>query len=170
MATTAVDTMTAIDSSVITQRSARSNSHARIARTPVDSTNARGIDVPEVSRRLRIKKKYRHVAAVHSRPQTTCLSHDAAEIPSFLGFRNLMVIVLGKLTLLPGKLKKTYLTAGPVVVGNLRLMIENFNKVCQSPADQLVSTNHPPSMEFSYAYDATTTNGTTSSSEPPFSS
>ena len=82
--------------STLTQRSARANGRAQSAQTPINSANAPAIDVPEVSRRLRIKKKYRHVAAVHSRPQNTVLSHDAAEIPSFLGFRNLMVIVLGK--------------------------------------------------------------------------
>lgn len=38
----------------------------------------------------------RHVAAVHSKNRTSCLSHDSAEMPSFLGFRNLMVIVLSE--------------------------------------------------------------------------
>ncbi|KAH6668868.1 MBOAT, membrane-bound O-acyltransferase family-domain-containing protein [Halenospora varia] len=55
-----------------------------------------------------LKKKYRHVAAAHSQPRTSCLSHDSETSPSFLGFRNLMVIVL--------------------IVGNLRLMIENLKK------------------------------------------
>lgn len=41
------------------------------------------------------EKPYRHVFAVHSRPKTSCLSHDSKETPSFLGFRNLMVIMLG---------------------------------------------------------------------------
>ena len=41
--------------------------------------------------------KYRHIAAVHSMPRTSCLSHDSETAPSFLGFRNLMVIVLGAL-------------------------------------------------------------------------
>ncbi|KAK5989956.1 Acyl-CoA retinol O-fatty-acyltransferase [Cladobotryum mycophilum] len=54
------------------------------------------------------QKKYRHVAAVHSTSRPSCLSHDSPVAPSFLGFRNLMVIVL--------------------VVGNLRLMIENIQK------------------------------------------
>jgi diacylglycerol O-acyltransferase-1 len=40
------------------------------------------------------QKKYRHVAAVHSKPRTSCLSHDSPTTPSFIGFRNLMVIVL----------------------------------------------------------------------------
>lgn len=88
---TAVESRTV--NSTLTQRSARANGHAQ---TPLNSANVPAIDVPEVSRRLRIKKKYRHVAAVHSRPQNTVLSHDATEIPSFLGFRNLMVIVLGE--------------------------------------------------------------------------
>ena len=42
------------------------------------------------------QKKYRHVAAVHSQTRPSCLSHDSDAAPSFLGFRNLMVIVLGK--------------------------------------------------------------------------
>ena len=41
------------------------------------------------------QQKYRHVAAVHSKSRASCLSHDATVAPSFLGFRNLMVIVLG---------------------------------------------------------------------------
>ena len=40
--------------------------------------------------------KYRHVAAVHSKPRTSCLSHDSDSAPSFLGFRNLMVLVLSR--------------------------------------------------------------------------
>ena len=40
------------------------------------------------------KIKYRHIAAVHSRARTSCLSHDSDASPSFLGFRNLMVLVL----------------------------------------------------------------------------
>lgn len=51
---------------------------------------------------------YRHVAAIHNKSQPSCLSHDSSATPSFLGFRNLMVISL--------------------VVGNVRLMIENITK------------------------------------------
>ena len=43
-----------------------------------------------------IQKKYRHVAAVHSVVRPSCLSHDSDAAPSFIGFRNLMVIVLGE--------------------------------------------------------------------------
>lgn len=43
--------------------------------------------------------KYRHVAAVHSAQRASCLSHDSEASPSFLGFRNLMVIVLSELLL-----------------------------------------------------------------------
>jgi diacylglycerol O-acyltransferase-1 len=40
-------------------------------------------------------QKYRHVAAVHKQTRPSCLSHDSDAAPSFIGFRNLMVIVLG---------------------------------------------------------------------------
>ncbi|KAI0128897.1 diacylglycerol O-acyltransferase [Xylariales sp. AK1849] len=53
-------------------------------------------------------RKYRHVAAIHSKTRPSTLSHDSEAAPSFVGFRNLMVIVL--------------------VVGNLRLVIENVQK------------------------------------------
>lgn len=58
--------------------------------------------------RKAFQRKYRHVAAIHSTTQPSCLSHESTASPSFLGFRNLMVIVL--------------------VAGNLRLMIENIQK------------------------------------------
>jgi len=67
-----------------------------------------------VARSLR---KYLHVAAVHKRPQASCLSHDSVVAPSFLGFRNLMVLIL--------------------VVMNLRLVIENFMKVGFAPTPSL---------------------------------
>lgn len=56
----------------------------------------------------KLKKKYRHVAVLHSKSQSSCLSHEATVSPSFLGFRNLMVLVL--------------------IVMNLRLVVENFMK------------------------------------------
>ncbi|KAK8202114.1 hypothetical protein M8818_005640 [Zalaria obscura] len=56
----------------------------------------------------RSSKRYRHTFAVHSVGRASCLSHDAPTTPSFLGFRNLMALVL--------------------IVSNLRLMIENFKK------------------------------------------
>lgn len=40
--------------------------------------------------------RYRHLALVHQGHRTSCLSHDSENSPSFLGFRNLMVIVLSK--------------------------------------------------------------------------
>lgn len=52
--------------------------------------------------------KYLHVTAVHADVRTSCLSHDSEVSPSFLGFRNLMVLVL--------------------IVMNLRLVVENFRK------------------------------------------
>jgi hypothetical protein len=45
------------------------------------------------------RSKYRHVAAYHSKLQHSSLSRDAEATPSFLGFRNLMVLVLGRIVL-----------------------------------------------------------------------
>lgn len=83
--------------------------------TQMASTSS--IDVPDASRALyrgkapeqdpqpkgktstqRIRDtKYRHVFATHSVSRTSCLSQDAEESPSFVGFRNLMVLVLSAL-------------------------------------------------------------------------
>lgn len=43
------------------------------------------------------RSKYRHVAAYHSKSQHSSLSREADVLPNFLGFRNLMVLVLGKI-------------------------------------------------------------------------
>jgi hypothetical protein len=68
------------------RRSSSAHSHA----------NRNGFSAPQPLARIRthMKKKYRHVAAVHSKDRASCLSHDSESAPSFLGFRNLMVIVL----------------------------------------------------------------------------
>lgn len=63
-------------------------------------------DTAELKKAL--SRKYRHIAALHSKTRPSTLSHDATETPSFLGFRNLGLIVL--------------------IAGNLRLLIENIQK------------------------------------------
>ena len=55
-----------------------------------------------------IQQKYKHTHIVHAKEKTSCLSRDSETAPSFLGFRNLMVLML--------------------VVSNLRLVLENFKK------------------------------------------
>lgn len=60
-----------------------------------DNGNSNGTAAPKSSRLATPAAKYSHVAAVHSKIQSSCLSHDSEAAPSFLGFRNLMVIVLG---------------------------------------------------------------------------
>lgn len=57
-----------------------------MAETPNDSNSS----TAKNSRR----SKYRHVKAFHSEPRASYLSHDSESTPSFLGFRNLMVLVL----------------------------------------------------------------------------
>jgi len=56
----------------------------------------------------RRRSKYRHVAALHSQVRPSCLSYETDETPSFIGFRNLMVLT--------------------IIVMNLRLVIENARK------------------------------------------
>jgi len=58
--------------------------------------------------KTKVRSKYRHVAAPHSRTRPSCLSHESKETPSFLGFRNLMVLT--------------------IIVMNLRLVVENARK------------------------------------------
>lgn len=90
--------------------------------------------------------KYRHVEAVHSTLRTSCLSHNSKENPkdddvhptdssnkppSFLGFRNLIVLVVG-MSFLVIELKVSWTSSDlilSVVVMNLRLVVENFMKV-----------------------------------------
>lgn len=43
-----------------------------------------------------LQRKYRHTVAVHSQIRPSTLSHDAPQTPSFIGFRNLGLIVLSK--------------------------------------------------------------------------
>lgn len=71
------------------------------------------ISVPHISAQIekakaKSKKKYKHVEALHSMARPSYLSHDSIQSPSFIGFRNLLVLV--------------------VIVMNLRLVLENFKK------------------------------------------
>jgi diacylglycerol O-acyltransferase-1 len=59
------------------------------------NTNANGNGNGNGSTTQRIKDtKYRHVFATHSLTRKSCLSQDSESSPSFVGFRNLMVLVL----------------------------------------------------------------------------
>ncbi|KAK0630667.1 MBOAT, membrane-bound O-acyltransferase family-domain-containing protein [Bombardia bombarda] len=102
---TATATSLSSDGDGVTRRT-NPNGTAAVATTTPAAANG-SIDTAEQLRRA-FRKKYRHIEAIHSESRPSCLSHDATDTPSFLGFRNLMVIVL--------------------VVGNLRLVIENIQK------------------------------------------
>ena len=72
---------------------------AYAANAAVDSGSDCQKDILNSSEQLAVvapPKRYRHVAAVHSRPRPSCLSHDSDKVPSFLGFRNLLVLVVGE--------------------------------------------------------------------------
>ncbi len=110
-----------------------------------------------------------HVAAVHSKNRTSCLSHDSAETPSFLGFRNLMVIVLSAyLSHIAGYVlpkRPWYLVLIAIVVMNLRLVIENFQKVCKLfTVSSMQEAKDEISTAFLSAFAVTITVATTFSS------
>jgi hypothetical protein len=91
---------TKIDTATVTGADVRNDaSIKRSGGSHVSLKTLNGFKAPQPLAPIRthMKKKYRHVAAVHSKPRTSCLSHDSQVSPSFLGFRNLMVIVLGML-------------------------------------------------------------------------
>lgn len=58
--------------------------------------------------RQSLSKNSTHLIAIHAKSRPSTLGHDAHQTPSFLGFRNLMVLAL--------------------IVMNLRLVVENFLK------------------------------------------
>ncbi|KAF3913611.1 hypothetical protein ABW21_db0200108 [Orbilia brochopaga] len=63
---------------------------------------------PQLPSKHSIIPKYKHTLAIHYKARPSCLSHDRETTPSFIGFRNLMVLVL--------------------IAGNLRLVVENYMK------------------------------------------
>ena len=160
MTTTASITSSSIDDESKAQQDiANSNS------TPlVNSSQEPSQPIVSARSKMPASSKYRHVAAVHSRARASCLSHDSDVSPSFLGFRNLMVLVLGKRSALTDwstkKICETN-TVGLAVVMNLRLVMENFMKASSplpSPLPSLIlMILMDCSMEFLSAYVATTT-------------
>lgn len=44
----------------------------------------------------KFRSKYKHVAALHKVSRPSILSHDSQDVPSFLGFRNLMVLTISE--------------------------------------------------------------------------
>lgn len=45
---------------------------------------------------VKFRSKYKHVEAGHKVVRPSVLSHDSTEVPSFLGFRNLMVLTISE--------------------------------------------------------------------------
>ena len=67
--------------------------HIKAASSPRTSPHSNG-HFPQSKNEKSNSSRFRHIAAMHSKTRTSCLSHDSAGAPSFLGFRNLMVLVL----------------------------------------------------------------------------
>ena len=91
--------------------------HPDASRSPIPSLANGNVAAPQPrSPRSMPKTKYRHLFATHSQSRQSCLTPGAPQSPSFVGFRNLMILVL--------------------VFSNLRLMIENYRKVRGHPTHQ----------------------------------
>lgn len=56
-------------------------------------------EIKKASSKPRPSLKYQHVAAVHSKSRKSCLSLESDISPSFVGFRNLVILVLSELNL-----------------------------------------------------------------------
>lgn len=91
MPTSATTTATSYDDSSLRPRS--SNKVVQDS-----SPSAAKVAEPNVIRRTTRRSKYRHVEAYHSELRHSSLSRDSGTTTNFLGFRNLMVIVLGRET------------------------------------------------------------------------
>lgn len=88
----ATTTATSKDDSSLQRRS--SNGALRHA-APSTASRTEGL-----KRKTTRRSKYRHVEAYHSELRHSSLSRDSGTTTNFLGFRNLMVIVLGKIYIL----------------------------------------------------------------------
>jgi diacylglycerol O-acyltransferase 1 len=86
-------TATSIETSNGSASVSRRSGHDVTQNEPNDRTNGNGTATTKIPKKP--GQKYRHVAAVHKQMRPSCLSHDSDAAPSFIGFRNLMVIVLG---------------------------------------------------------------------------
>lgn len=91
-------TVTALEASNTDFSNGMSNGLSRRPMPEKPVLNGASTDPATKELRKAFQKKYRHIVAVHSQSRPSCLSHDSAQSPSFLGFRNLMVIVLGELS------------------------------------------------------------------------
>lgn len=83
---------TSVDTAVTSSVAPKSKAVQRATTSTVSND---GSMHTSVASRIKEQKKYRHVAAVHHKARTSCLSHDSEATPSFVGARNLMAMVLG---------------------------------------------------------------------------
>ncbi len=89
--------------------------------------------------RAKSSSRYHHIFAVHSEIRTSCLSHDSAASPSFLGFRNLMVIVLSEFLRTspspsPSHPSLRLIPDGPFLRCYSHLLTINFFQSCDEPS------------------------------------
>lgn len=77
--------------SLVTQARDIATKDTSDVRTPETVPNGRLQTKPSKSKP---RSKYKHIAALHRESRSSVLSHDSKETPSFLGFRNLMVLTI----------------------------------------------------------------------------
>jgi diacylglycerol O-acyltransferase-1 len=86
---TSTSTETSAPIATAVDMSQQSSLHHRKPSEPKVNSNG----TASTSRRSK-DTKYRHVFATHSLARTSCLDQDSEDSPSFVGFRNLMILVL----------------------------------------------------------------------------
>lgn len=95
MVTSVHSLVTSVDTGVVADGHDKSYLHYRDTGSSTQSGSANHISHP-VSKTPRFRSKYRHVEALHKTSRPSVLSHDSAQAPSFLGFRNLMVLTISE--------------------------------------------------------------------------
>lgn len=69
----------------------------------VETANTQLNGTVEKPRPVKFRSKYKHVEALHKTERPSILSHDSKDVPSFLGFRNLMVLTISQSSPDPGR-------------------------------------------------------------------
>ena len=85
-----------INTTVVEEAATVSDTDTAASQAPSQAPNG---DVDERAHkganRSKARSKVQHVEAVHAESRPSCLSHEAKDVPSFIGVRNLIVLWIG---------------------------------------------------------------------------
>lgn len=95
MVTSVHSLVTSVDTSVVVDGRDKSYLHYRDTASSTQPGSANHTS-QSASKTPRFRSKYRHVEALHKTSRPSVLSHDSEQAPSFLGFRNLMVLTISE--------------------------------------------------------------------------